>query len=254
VRDLVDAVIAHLGAENQQNAAGWDEIIREEPGEVERRTIDQSHPLLAPLAFFVLRLWQVFCRDLFHLQVEGLDKIPAEGPFILSPNHQSFLDGPVVVACLPWRTMRDTFYVGTSEIFGSSIMRRIAESFRLIVIDPDANLVPAMRAGAYGLRNHGVLVLFPEGERSIDGPPKTFKKGAAILAINTQCPVVPVAIEGFYEAWPRGEKFRGFSKLKVRFLDPVCPPPVGPNPEQQYAQMTAEVRSRILEAYEELRN
>ena len=111
-----------------------------------------------------------------------------------------------------------------------------------------------MRAGAYGLRKHGVLLLFPEGERSIDGPPKTFKKGAAILAVNTQCPVVPVAIEGFHEAWPRGEKFRGFSKLKVRFLDPVYPPPLGPNPEQQYAQMTAEIRARVIEAYEELQH
>ena len=253
VRDLIDAVIAHAGADNQRASTGWDEIIREEPGEIERRTIDHAHPLLAPFAFVVLRLGQIMFRDLFHLKVEGLDKIPAEGPFILSPNHQSFLDGPVVVACLPWRTMRDTFYVGTSEIFGTRLMRRIAESFRLIVIDPDANLVPAMRAGAYGLRKHGVLVLFPEGERSIDGPPKLFKKGASILAIHQQCPVVPVAIEGFHEAWPRGENFKGFKKLQVRFLDPVYPPLLGPNPEQQYAQMTAEIRSRILAAYDDLR-
>ena len=150
--------------------------------------------------------------------------------------------------------MRDAFYVGTSEIFGSAIMRRIAESLRIIVIDPDANLVPAMRAGAYGLRKHGVLVLFPEGERSIDGSPKIFKKGAAILAIHAQCPVVPVALEGFYEAWPRGEKFRGLSKLKVRFLDPVYPPTLGANPEAQYAEMTAEIRTRIVQAYDELRD
>ena len=88
----------------------------------------------------------------------------------------------------PLANLRDTFYVGTSEIFGSRLMRRLAESFRLILIDPDANLVPAMRAGAYGLRKKRVLVLFPEGERSIDGPPKLFKKGAAILAIHTAMP------------------------------------------------------------------
>ena len=109
-----------------------------------------------------------------------------------------------------------------------------------------------MRAGAYGLRQKRVLVLFPEGERSIDGPPKTFKKGAAILAIHTQCPVVPVALEGFHEAWPRGERFRSLSNLKVRFLDPVYPPPLGRNPEAQYTEMTAEIRSRIVEAYDEL--
>ncbi len=253
VRDLVDAVIAHTNAEGQRASAGWSEVINEDPGEEVRDTVDQKRPIIAPLAFLLLRLSQIMLRDLFQLKFEGVDKLPTTRPIILSPNHQSFLDAPVVVACLPWSVMRDTFYVGTSEIFGSRLMRRLGELVRLIPVDPDANLVPAMRAGAYGLRQKRVLVLFPEGERSIDGPPKLFKKGAAILAIHQQCPVVPVAIEGFHEAWPRGEKFHGFKKLQVRFLDPVYPPPLGPNPEQQYAQMTAEIRTRIVEAYDDLR-
>jgi long-chain acyl-CoA synthetase len=253
VRDLVDAVIAHTGAEGQRASAGWSEVINEDPGEEVRDVVDQKRPIIAPLAFLVLRLSQIMLRDLFQLKLEGVEKLPATRPFILSPNHQSFLDAPVVMACVPWSVMRDSFYVGTSEIFGSRVMRRLGELVRLIPVDPDANLVPAMRAGAYGLRQKRVMVLFPEGERSIDGPPKLFKKGAAILAIHNQCPVVPVAIEGFHEAWPRGESFKGFKRLQVRFLDPVYPPPLGPNPEQQYAEMTAEIRSRIVEAYEEMR-
>jgi long-chain acyl-CoA synthetase len=254
VRDLVDAVIAHSGSDSQRAASGWEDVIAEPPGETERQTIDHDHPVAAPLYFLGLRLIHLMLRDVFHLKVDGIDKLPTSGPFILSPNHQSYLDAPVVIACLPWKIMRDTFYVGTSEIFGSRLMRRLAELIRTIPIDPDSNLVPAMRAGAYGLRHRRVLVLFPEGERSIDGSPKIFKKGAAILAIHTQCPVIPVALEGFFEAWPRGEKFRGLSKLKVRCLDPVYPPTLGANPEAQYAEMTAEIRSRIVDAYEELRN
>jgi long-chain acyl-CoA synthetase len=253
VRDLVDAVIAHTGGTSQRASAGWEEVINEPPGESERATIDHNHPIVAPVAFFFLRLTEIMLRDLFQLKVEGVEKLPKSGPFILSPNHQSFIDGPVVFACLPWHILRETFSVGTTEIFGSNLMRRLGELIRLIPIDPDAALVPAMRAGAYGLQHGRVLVLFPEGERSIDGPPKLFKKGAAILAIHTQCPVVPVALDGFHEAWPRGEKFKGLSKLQVRFLDPVYPPPLGPNPEQQYAQMTAEIRTRVVEAYDNLR-
>jgi len=60
-------------------------------------------------------------------------------------------------------------------------MRRVARSLNVVVVDPDANLVPAMRAGAFGLRHGLVLILYPEGERSIDGTPRIFKKGAAIL-------------------------------------------------------------------------
>jgi long-chain acyl-CoA synthetase len=228
-------------------------VISEPPGETERTTIDHNHPMVAPVIFTALRFAQLVLRDFFQLKVEGIEKLPKLGPFILSPNHQSYLDAPVVVACLPWAIMRDTFYVGTGEVFGGRLMRRLAERIRLIPIDPDANLVPAMRAGAYGLRKGRVLVLFPEGERSIDGPPKVFKKGATILAIHTKCPVVPVALEGFFEAWPRGEKFRGLSKLKVRFLEPVYPPALGSNPESQYTEMTAKIRNRVVEAYEELR-
>jgi len=253
VRDLVDAVLAHRGAENQRASAGWANVMKEDPGEVERKTVDAEHPVLAPFVFVALRVGQIMLRDLFHLKLEGVEKMPTTRPFIIAPNHQSFIDAPVLVACLPWAVMRDTFYAGTSEIFGNRLMRWIASKLRLLVIDPDANLVPAMRASAYGLRHKGVLMLFPEGERSIDGPPKMFKKGAAILAIHNQCPIVPVAIEGFFEVWPRGENYKGFAPLQVRFLDPVEPPPLGPNPEHLYTQLTAEVRSRVVEAYGELR-
>jgi long-chain acyl-CoA synthetase len=253
VRDLVDAVIAHSGGANQRASAGWNEVINEEPSEIERETVDDAHPILAPVVFVLLRLAQIMLRDLFRLKLEGVEKLPSSRPFIIAPNHQSYIDGPVLVACLPWQVMRDSFYVGTSEVFGSRLMRWLASKFRLIVIDPDANLVPAMRASAYGLRKKRVLILFPEGERSIDGAPKTFKKGAAILAIHNQCPIVPVALEGFYEAWPRGEKFRSLSKLQIHFLDPVYPPPLDANPESQYTAMIAEVRDRIVAAYKELR-
>ena len=87
--------------------------------------------------------------------------------------------------------------MGTSDIFGKGIMRRLARSIKVVVLDPDANLVPAMRAGAFGLRQGMALILYPEGERSIDGTPRIFKKGAAILSIHLQVPIVPVAIEGF---------------------------------------------------------
>src|SRR5213082_2619652 len=117
------------------------------------------------------------------------------------------------------------FFVGTSEIFGTGIRRRIARSMKLVPIDPDANLIPAMRAGAYGLRHGLGLVLYPEGERSIDGAPRIFKKGAAILSIHLQVPIVPVAIEGFFESWPRGKSFQKFAPLKIKISKPMIPPP-----------------------------
>jgi 1-acyl-sn-glycerol-3-phosphate acyltransferase len=123
---------------------------------------------------------------------------------------------------------------------------------RVVVVDPDANLIPAMRAGAFGLGFGRVLVLYPEGERSIDGAPKTFKKGAAILSIHMQVPIVPVAIEGFYDVWPRGKPFQKFAPLRIKIGDPIFPPPEKDASEAAYEKLIMEVKSRVVAMWEEL--
>jgi len=132
-------------------------------------------------------------------------------------------------------------------------MRRLARWLRVVVVDPDVNLVPAMRAGAFGFRQGRILILYPEGERSIDGTPRIFKKGAAILSIHLQVPIVPVAIEGFYEAWPRGKRFQKFAPLKIQFGDPIYPPPEALASEAAYDKLTAELKQRVVEMWEGLR-
>jgi long-chain acyl-CoA synthetase len=193
-------------------------------------------------------------RDLFHLRVSGLEHLPQHGPFILSSNHQSYFDPVILTSVLPKEIMENSFAVGTSEVFGEGFMRRLARWLRVMVLDPDANLVPAMRAGAFGLKHGQVLILYPEGERSIDGTPRIFKKGAAILSIHMQVPIVPIAIEGFYEAWPRGKKFfQKITSLQMVIGSPMFPPPESAASEAAYEKLTAELKARIVEMWEKLR-
>ena len=110
-----------------------------------------------------------------------------------------------------------------------------------------------MRAGAFGLRHGMALVLYPEGERSIDGKPRVFKKGAAILSIHLQVPIIPVAIEGFYDVWPRNQKFRGFAPLKMAFGDPIVPTAESEASEEAYEKLTADLKTRIVAMWEKLR-
>ena len=257
VRELVDEVRESAArgspAPSAIRFAGWNAILSEEPKDPEVLRLAKSRPISAAALFLIFRLIQLFARDQFDLRVAGLEKLPPSGPFIVSPNHQSFLDPFVVGSVLPWEVFRDLFSVGTSEIFGSGFMRRLAGWLRVIVVDPDANLIPAMRAGAYGLRRGRVLVLFPEGERSIDGKPKVFKKGAAILSIHLQVPIVPVAIEGFYEVWPRGKLFpQKFNPLRMSFGDPIYPPPKDQPTEADYAQLTTLLRERLVDRWQQL--
>jgi len=257
VRDLLEAVLTSAaGGQAAPRAAfaGWKAILAEEPTDPEVLALKYPQPAFGAVLYPLSRIVEMTAHDLFHLRVSGLDRLPKKGPFILSSNHQSYFDPVLLCSILPKEIMRNTFAVGTSEIFGDGFMRRLARWLQVIVLDPDANLVPAMRAGAYGLRQGRVLILYPEGERSIDGTPRIFKKGAAILSIHLQVPIVPIAIEGFYEAWPRGKNFfQKLTPLQIVFGDPISPPPESEASEAAYEKLTAELKARIVEMWETLR-
>jgi long-chain acyl-CoA synthetase len=256
VRDLLDAVLESAGGSTPARApfAGWKAILGEEPTDPEVLALKHPQAAFATFWYLLSRIIQMIARDLFHLRVSGLERLPQRGPFILCSNHQSYIDPVILVSVLPKEITLNTFAVGTSEIFGEGFMRRLARWLRVIVVDPDANLVPAMRAGAFGLKHGRVLILYPEGERSIDGTPRIFKKGAAILSIHMQVPIVPIAIEGFCEAWPRGKSFfQKISSLRMVFADPISPPPESEASEPVYEKLTAELKARIVAMWEELR-
>jgi long-chain acyl-CoA synthetase len=257
VRELVDAVRESVATRKAgptgKQFAGWTAVLQEKPSDPELRALRQRRHSSEAFWYVVSRLIQLIALDRFRLRVTGLDKLPIHGPFIICSNHQSFLDPIVLGSVLPWQVFRAGFAVGTSEIFGSGLLRTLAPWLRVVVVDPDANLIPAMRAGAFGLRHGGVLILYPEGERSIDGEPKRFKKGAAILSVHLQAPIVPVAIEGFYKAWPRGKRFQEFAPLQMTFGDAIYPPPPGKASEAAYEELTGELKRRVVKLWQQLR-
>ena len=248
VRESVDA-----GAATRAAFAGWESVLQEEPTDPEVLALARPQRINEAFWYVLTRMVAMFAYDRFHLRVSGVEKLPRRSPFLICSNHQSFIDPVIMTSVLPWQVFRDIFFVGTSEHFGTGIMRMFARRARIMLVDPDANLIPAMRAGAFGLRHGRVLILYPEGERSIDGTPKTLKKGAAILSIHNQVPIVPVAVEGFYEAWPRGKRFQKFAPLRIKFGDPIYPPPQSQGSEAAYEKLTAELRSRVVEMWKELR-
>ncbi len=256
VRDLVDAVLASAGrgeGHAGSPAPAWSSILNEPVTDPEVLALAR-HNMFAELLFFGLgRLIYLFALDRFRLKTRGLENLPEKGPYLLCSNHQSYIDPIVMAAALPWRLFRDTFAVGTSDIFGKGFMRRLARWLRVVGLDPDANLVPAMRAGAFGLAHGHVLILYPEGERTNDGQPRIFRKGAAILAIHRQAPIVPVAIEGFYEAWPRHKKFPKFTNLQMVFGKPIQPPPLNEAGDTAYERLTSDLKSTVVAMWQRLR-
>jgi long-chain acyl-CoA synthetase len=233
--------------------AGWSSVLREDPTDPDTLRITKPRRVVDPILFVLSRLISWWWRLVSRIDVQGMENLPRDQAYLLCSNHQSFLDPIILMSVLPYGALKHMFAVGTSEIFGSGFMRQVARMLKVVVVDPDANLVPAMRSGAYGLRHGLALMLYPEGERSIDGTPRIFKKGAAILSTHLQVPIVPVAIEGFYDAWPRNHRFQKFAPLKIKIGKPLPMPSESEGSEDAYAKYTAALKEKVVAMWHELR-
>ena len=96
-------------------------------------------------------------------------------------------------------------------------MRWVATMLNVVPVDPDTQLMRAMKAGAIGLKNGKILNIYPEGERAYDGELHQFKKGAAILATELDIPILPVAIDGLHKVWARRSWKIRPAKVTIRF-------------------------------------
>ena len=266
VRELVEAVLAHRGTgAGEHEGNGWEMLLRQD---TRPSALPDRSTVTAPLLFLALQAALGLFRAVARIEVAGREHLPSPGPLIVSPNHQSYIDVFVVVGLLPYPLFRQLFYVGASEYFQGPLLERLARMLHVLPIDPDAALVPAMQASAAGLREGRVLMLFPEGERSIDGTVRTFKKGAAILAHHLDAPIVPVALDGLFEVWPRGRPInwrmlRPWRRVRVavRFGAPIVPEvpaavgggaAAGALPAGIYAQTTARVRHSVAAMWDEI--
>ena len=100
-------------------------------------------------------------------------------------------------------------------------MSWLSRQLQVVPVNPDIDLMRAMRAGAAGLKNGKILHIYPEGERGFDGELHDFKRGAAILATELDRPIIPVALDGLYKVWPRHSWRIRLAKVRVRFGEPI---------------------------------
>ncbi|MEJ2077981.1 MAG: AMP-binding protein, partial [Acidobacteriota bacterium] len=228
LQDVIEAVRANLDRPSS-GAVGkrsWSDILDEPLGEdVPKRYLSvlRRRPLVEPLVLLIAKSVKLTGKVFFRVRAEGLENLPDDYPYLICPNHLSFLDAFLVVAVLPNRVVRRSFSLGYSDYFASGLTAFFGGIVRTIPVTADRNLAMTLRLAAEGLRRELVLVVFPEGERSIDGRLKPFRKGPAILATKLSIPVVPVGIRGSYEAWPRGASRIRMHPIAIRFGRPIQP-------------------------------
>lgn len=241
VPNLSGVKIDHAASDNN-----WHEVLTNaSPEAPEVREYLKHRTVFAIFSFCLLKVIAFGAKILLRLEVVGVEKLSQmKRPFIVCPNHQSYLDGILVSAAYPYSIFREIFHVGMSELFPTKFLLRMAELIHVVPVDPNKNLLRAMRAGAAGLRAGMILNIYPEGERSFEGKLHPFRKGAAILASEMNVPIVPVALDGLWKVWARGSRKIRFSKVTIRFGDPVYAAP-GAHSDVQYDTLINEVKQRI---------
>jgi 1-acyl-sn-glycerol-3-phosphate acyltransferase len=173
------------------------------------------------MAYWVLKaVLTPILRFLFRVKVEGAENIPGDGPVIMASNHISFCDS----IFLPLVLKRRITFVAKAEYFDDP---KTAWFFRAVGQIPirregGSASMRALETARGVLDSGGVFGIYPEGTRSPDGRLYKGHTGIARLALQTQAPIVPVAMIGTREAQPIGKvvpKF--FMPITVSFGKPL---------------------------------
>ncbi len=232
--------------------ASWNEVLAKEPTKemIKKLYIAPNFAIILGMRIFTGMLRLIF-RAAWRLKISGTENIPIKGKCILCVSHGSYLDGFIVSVSVPARLRKDLYLVGFETFFNHFPIRNLIKYLKVIPIDPGLHFVEAMQASSYVLKNNKMVCIFPEGERTIDGEIKGFKKGVGILAKELNVPLVPVYIAGSYESWPRTSRLPKPYPIKITFGKPFDPEELkkeglGLGAKDDYEAIAAGIREEVV--------
>lgn len=168
--------------------------------------------------YFVLRITigQVF-KCLFRYQFEGIDNIPKTGKVILAGNHTGHLDSLI----LQMAAKRNFWFITGPAAFKIPIIRHLLKWFNVLPLNFGDGLT-ALENGVVKLKGGEAVIIFPEGRFTTNGELCRFHRGVSIMAKEANCPIVPFAIKGGFEAWGKLRKNpKLFTKIIIQFGQPI---------------------------------
>ena len=220
VRELISFIEEkkpEAGREPEEEITAWGGVLKTDPPPDLLRRLGLDGGLAARMVTQGLAvLLGGWFKWMFDLKVYGRENLKGRG-YILCPNHASYLDGFLFTYAVPGPLRHHLFSLGYSGYFDIPVLRNLLKLIRVIPVDSARNVVAAMQVSSYILRHGRLLGIFPEGFRTPTGEVGRFKKGVAILAKEIGVKLVPVYIQGSYEAWPPGVSLPRPRPIRVIF-------------------------------------
>ncbi|MEA3419016.1 MAG: 1-acyl-sn-glycerol-3-phosphate acyltransferase [Campylobacterota bacterium] len=232
MQDICDYVTENI-QKLSISSVSWEELIYE--------PITYKLPY-SPLAVTLFKtLFLPLFKLYFRLEISGKERLP-KSPYVIAPSHQSMLDGFILAAALPYAVLKKSFFLAYKGEFGKWFMQPVSRHGQLIIIDANYGLKSVLQRSALPLKEGDNIVIFPEGARSRDGKLLPFKRFYAILAKELDVPIVPVLLDGTFEALKAGKLFPRPVKVRIEYLPSVYPE------DSSHEQINAKVKTAIKEA------
>jgi 1-acyl-sn-glycerol-3-phosphate acyltransferase len=207
----------------------------------------RRHTFVQRLGYDALRvLARTVAVWLYGLRALGRENWPAAGGGLVCANHQSHFDPPLVgLTC-----SRRMNYLARDTLFRVPGLSQLIAFLDAIPIDREGGGLAGLKETLKRLKAGELVLIFPEGTRTRDGEVAPLKPGFIAVARRSRVPLIPVAIEGAYQAWPRTSPFPVPGRIAV-----VIGPAITP---EQIAEFTdddllAELEQRILTCHAQAR-
>lgn len=193
------------------------------------------------------RLTNIFCKTMGHLEVQGVHHIPKEGGVLLVSNHVSFLD-PVIVGSA---ANREIHFMARSTAFDIPGIGKLISMYNAYPVNRGAPDLGALRKTISLLKAGNVVLMFPEGTRSVDGTLGKARDGACFIADRAGVPTIPVFHSGAERMLPRSSKRLRRAKLRVTFGEPL---ELITEEFETRREMYQQMGNQIMEAIADLRD
>jgi 1-acyl-sn-glycerol-3-phosphate acyltransferase len=211
------------------------------PTSLERGT----YGVLRLLGLGLAKLW-------FRIEIIGRERLPAHGPFVLTPVHRSNIDFLLAAFVVP-RRMR---YMGKASIWKWRAPGRFFNMLGAFPVHRGSADRESLRTCIRIIENGEPLVMFPEGTRQAGPEVEELFDGAAYVAARTGVPLVPVGIGGSEAAMPHGAKFIKPRKVVLVVGDPIEVPRgdgTGRLPRRVVRELTEQLHGAIQSCFDDAR-
>jgi 1-acyl-sn-glycerol-3-phosphate acyltransferase len=164
--------------------------------------------------------WSLFgsaYRSLFGLKVIGRENLVRDGAVLIASNHESFLDPPLVGTLY----QDEMFYLARKTLMKGALLKWIYLAWNSIPVDQDRPDMTSLKAIIKLLASGRRVLIFPEGERSLDGNMGAAQPGVGLIAVKSNAVIQPIRIEGAREALPRGSGRIRFTQIALYIGKPI---------------------------------